>query len=626
MFRRPDLLLLCLAVALVASAKTENWIQVHSPHFVVMTPGSEKDGRRVANQLERMRDVFHSAFPNAEVDPPAPIVVIAVDEDKDFKALEPAAYLAKGSLQLGGVFLRTADKNYILLRLREQEPTFGYNAVINEDPHPYSVVYHEYTHLLCSKAEDWMPLWLNEGLAQFFENTEIRDKEVKSGEPSRENILLLRQNKLLPLTTLFAVDHNSPYYHEQNKGSMFYAESWALTHYFQIDDRKNGTHKLADYMQFVASGTDPVTAGTKAFGDLNVLQRTLEAYVSQFSFMALKMNTNISVDDSTFVTMPLTATDADAIRADFLAYTGRSADAKALIDVVMKEDPKNAQAYETMGYLDGREGDMQSARESYGKAIKLESKSYLAYYNYSVMNLRGGAPSADLAREIESDLRTAIQLNPNFAPSYDALAAVDTMKQENLDEAHSMSLMAVQLDPGNFRFRIDAGNVLIRMNQPENAVRVYKAAQKYAKTPEEKSTAENSLKMAEQYQNAIENGAVVEAEKGETEIETTADSAAPTLKRKAHPLSGPRHEAKGMLKNVRCTPPAAMDFEIVDKNKSLTLHSDDYYDVEFSAVGFTPQGDLHPCSDIENLHGRVQFVDSAAKEEPGQIVSVELSK
>jgi len=34
---------------------------------------------------------------------------------------------------------------------------------------------------------------------------------------------LLRQNKLLPLATLFTVDHTSPYYHEENKGSIFYA-------------------------------------------------------------------------------------------------------------------------------------------------------------------------------------------------------------------------------------------------------------------------------------------------------------------------------------------------------------------------------------------------------------------
>lgn len=625
MFRRFELLLF-LAFAVSLYAKTESWIQVQSQHFIVITPASEKDGRHVADQLERMRDVFHTAFPKAEVDPPSPIVVIAVENEKDFKALEPAAYLAKGSLQLGGLFVRAPDKNYIMLRLREQEPAFGYNAVINENPHPYSVVYHEYTHLLFSKAEDWMPLWLNEGLAQFFENTEIRNKEVKSGEPSRENLFILHQNRLLPLDVLFAVDRNSPYYHEETKGSIFYAESWALTHYFWIQDQKNSTHKLIDYMRLVAGGVDPVTAGTNAFGDLNALQKTLDAYVNQATFLALKMDTPIAVDDSAFVISSLTQSDADAIRADFLAYDGRTDDAKALVDTVLKEDPKNPQAYETMGYLNTRQTNFDGARKWYEKAIKLDSKSYLAYYYFAAITLRNGPPSGDLAHEVETSLRTAIKLNPNFAPSYDSLAVFDAMRRENLDEAHSMSLMAVQLDPTNVHFRLDAGNILIQMKQTENALRVFKAAQKIAKNPQEESLVEDSIRRVEQYQNASADIPSLEAEEAPETEKTTADDAPPVLMRKEHPLTGQRHEAKGIIKNVRCTPPAQMEFDLVDKSRSLTLHSDNYYKVEFSALGFTPQSELHPCTDIENLHGRVQFVDSSDKEEPGQIVAAELSK
>ena len=65
------------------------------------------------------------------------------------------------------------------------------------------MVYHEYTHLLLSKAEEWLPLWLNEGLAQFYQNTDIRDKDVLMGELSEQNIRLLLQNRPLPLATLF---------------------------------------------------------------------------------------------------------------------------------------------------------------------------------------------------------------------------------------------------------------------------------------------------------------------------------------------------------------------------------------------------------------------------------------
>jgi hypothetical protein len=195
-----------------ARDKPESWVEVRSAHFSVVSNSNEKQARRVADQFERMRSVFHKLFPKIPIDTLGSITVLAIKDEKDFRSLEPAVYLAKGQLKLGGLFLRGADKNYVLLRLDA------------EGEHPHAVVYHEYTHLLLSRAE-WMPLWLNEGLAEFYQNTDIREKEVALGQPSPENLLLLRQNRLLPLATLFTIDHTSPYYHEENKGSIFYAES-----------------------------------------------------------------------------------------------------------------------------------------------------------------------------------------------------------------------------------------------------------------------------------------------------------------------------------------------------------------------------------------------------------------
>ncbi|MBV8673602.1 MAG: hypothetical protein JOZ33_09230, partial [Acidobacteriaceae bacterium] len=39
------------------------WIQLNSPHFVVLTDSNEKQARHIAGQLERMRAVFHTLFP-----------------------------------------------------------------------------------------------------------------------------------------------------------------------------------------------------------------------------------------------------------------------------------------------------------------------------------------------------------------------------------------------------------------------------------------------------------------------------------------------------------------------------------------------------------------------------------
>ena len=187
-----------LVAAAVAPArdKPKNWLEVRSPHFTLLSTGGEKQARHVTGQFERMRSVFRARFPQLQIDPAGPIVVLAVKDEKDFRALEPEVYLAKGSVELAGLFLRAPDKNYVLMRLDAS------------GEYPYRVLYHEYTHLVLSKGAEWLPLWLNEGTAEFYETTVIHDKDVAIGEPGKEAISLLRQNHLLPLSTLLAVDYN----------------------------------------------------------------------------------------------------------------------------------------------------------------------------------------------------------------------------------------------------------------------------------------------------------------------------------------------------------------------------------------------------------------------------------
>src|SRR5271156_1267636 len=207
--RRRIALLFLFAGTLSASARdsVDHWFEVRTQHFVVLTDTNEKQGLRVAGQFERMRAVFHLLMPTASDSAGSPIIVLALKDRKAFQSLEPAAYLAKGQLDLAGYFMQAPDKNYILLRLDAQ------------GEHPYATVYHEYTHFMMRNASEWIPLWLNEGLAEFYQNTEIQDKEVLLGQPSADDILYLRQNQLLPLTTLLKVDQSSPYYHDEHKGS-----------------------------------------------------------------------------------------------------------------------------------------------------------------------------------------------------------------------------------------------------------------------------------------------------------------------------------------------------------------------------------------------------------------------
>jgi hypothetical protein len=47
-----------------------------------------------------------------------------------------------------------------------------------------------------------LPVWMVEGLAEFYSNIRVEDKKVLVGAPSTSNLMILRQKTLLPLSTM----------------------------------------------------------------------------------------------------------------------------------------------------------------------------------------------------------------------------------------------------------------------------------------------------------------------------------------------------------------------------------------------------------------------------------------
>lgn len=617
MFRvSATLLVLALALAKTCAAAPDQWVQVTSTHFTVVTNDGNKQARHLLDQFERMRWVFHTMFPTMNADPANPIRVFAAKNSKTFDTIEPPAYLARGQLKLAGYFLRTEDKNYVLLRLDAQD-----------EQHPFATVYHEYTHLQLGAALEWIPLWLNEGLAQFYQNTEIRNKDVHLGQADVNEILYLRQNRLIPLPVLFKVDASSPYYHHEDKGSIFYAESWALTHMLEITDFANKTTRLHDYVTLVKNHEDPVVAAEKAFGDLKKLQSALETYIGASSYREFVLNSAAApIDESSYTSRVLSPTEADALRADVQASVGRPADARALIDSVLKADPNNVQARETLGMLALRDHNLTDALKWYSEAAKLDSKSYLAHYDFAQIAMMQGDADPDA---IEASLKQAIQLNPSFAPAYNQLAMFYGMHHRHLDEADHFIAQAIKLDPTQLVYRMNGANILIEAQNYDGAQKVLAACLKIAKNPSEIAQVQSRIDQVREIQSAIaERTPVVSVEPVDANPSAKVIDAVKEEppKHPTEPPTGPRHSIEGTIRGVTCTYPATLEFHIETPNKIVSVYTNDYYKIDLSALGFTPSGSMNPCLDFEGKRARVQYAAVSDKTIDGQVVAVELHK
>lgn len=108
---------------------------------------------------------------------------------------------------------------------------------------------HELVHDLIHRESHAVPLWVEEGLAEYYSN---------NGLPIREHLLRLRGRLPLPLPAMLTMTAFAP-----RAGSLdFYAQSWAAT-YTLIRKDQDAFFALAEDL---AAGTDPQAALQSRFG------------------------------------------------------------------------------------------------------------------------------------------------------------------------------------------------------------------------------------------------------------------------------------------------------------------------------------------------------------------------
>jgi len=152
----------------VAKSK-DTWVEVHSPNFTVISNAGDKETRKVADQFEQFREMFHQSFPTLRVDLGTPLIIFALKNEDSLKLLLPAYWEVKGRAHPAGFYIGGEDRHYVALQTDVQTEN------------PYQIVYHEYTHAIIHLNFRALPVWFNEGLAEYFGNSVIRDKYVEVG-------------------------------------------------------------------------------------------------------------------------------------------------------------------------------------------------------------------------------------------------------------------------------------------------------------------------------------------------------------------------------------------------------------------------------------------------------------
>ena len=460
----------------LSEAKRDAWVEVRSSNLLVVSNAGEKQARKAASQLEQIRAVFRQSLEGASKHPSPIVTVLAVKDESSMRELLPE-YWVKGHSHPAGLFASRLN---------------NYQAAVQLDApgsNPYETFYHEYYHTISVPYFPDLPVWLAEGLAEVYGHTEIGEKSVGMGQADPVLLQQLRSSSLIPLDALFKVDHSSPYYNEANRTSMFYAESWALTHYLLLGDRMAHRDMLDAYLAALRRGKNQNEAATEVFGDLKKLDSNLQVYIHQNSFLYLKIPPpNIANEE--LKVRSLSEAEVDAYEGGFAAVRGQTQQATAMLQEALRLDPNVALAHQYLGMAQFLEGQREKALESASQALSLDPKNYFSRYLRAFLATSGSGIMSSNA-QVEEDLRQAIALSPEFSPPYALLAVYLAAMNRDLEEALALAQKAVSFEPGNSNYQLSLAQVLLRMNKFDEANLATARASAWARDPLEKENAES---------------------------------------------------------------------------------------------------------------------------------------
>lgn len=441
-------------LAAVAAAADRPLTLIQTPNLTVLGQQPVRTLRGIALQLEQFRAVIGGLIVNAQRPLPQPTFVYVFGTRKEFEPFIPLYNGKPGSM--AGYFQHDEAVNDIALQLEGFEESAR-------------IVFHEYTHLLLHNAARSIPIWLDEGLAEYYSTYALDPdgKRAHIGRPIVWHVFLLRE-RFIPLADLIAVDHRSPLYNERDRQSIFYAEAWALTHYL-MTAAPGGPASINAYTTAIAKGARADTAFLEAFGKTPpAFEKELRAYIHGvvFNSRVFTFTSKLAVDGpDAGRTVP--APEASAWLGDLQRRVGRREEAAARIESALAAAPDTAMPQLTMAWLRLDQKRPDEAWAAFERAAALAPDDFSTQFAYGVALLRREADEGRFAgrtlavERARAALLKATTANPTSSDAFAWLAYAEMLGDRGQREAMAAIRRAIELAPGRLDYLLRYGDILM---------------------------------------------------------------------------------------------------------------------------------------------------------------------
>jgi tetratricopeptide (TPR) repeat protein len=605
-------LFICLCFALLffgsrpsPAEHRETWIEIQSPHFTVLSNAGEDEGRKAALQFEQIRALFLHLYPTLRVDSGKPTIVFAIKNEDSLKLFIPSYGQNSKGMHLGGFYHPSYDKNFAIVRM----------DIRGNGPLGNRTLYHEYTHAYFRYNFRGLPLWLDEGLAEFYGNTSIASIESGVGMPNEIQLRTLKDNQFLPIDQLLTIDRTSPLYNTREHSGIFYAESWALVHYLTISPDVRGQDLINKYLHALQATDDPIEAANQTFGDLKNISEKLKNYIHQLRFQYERVQLQLKLSEKDFTARKLSAAEGILGQTDFLLRSSHLPEGLEQLHEVEKLDPAAPRYHSEFGHYHLLQADYANAEKELQLAITANPNDISAHIDMAFLYLRRDSYTKESTPKIRVELEKVLSLSPDFAPAHAFLSiayAQDPAK--DTDKAFKAARRASELEPGNLAYFIDIGKALLAAGRVLEAKKIAETAQKVATTTGDRNMATSFTKQIEYKVNHPQE--TTNAKSVEAESPVHDASPAESVESAAH--------AEGQITELLCGHAPEVILTLTTDTSSLLLHVSDITKISIQDGAKISDGTQLACSKWKDRHAKVDYRAIASGMTQGEVENISL--
>ena len=433
---------------------SRDWKRFASPSFVLVGNATTGQMRLAAGELEAFRSMLAVEFPTIRFSSPVPTLVVVFKDDAAFTPFKPRDGRGKRDEWVGGYFASYADVNYLAF------PAY-------EDKLLLTVVLHEYMHYVLLRNLTTMPTWLAEGLANFYSTFRPSTEEGHSivGAVPQGYASVLRTRTLIPLERLMSDEGAAKIYENENEIGMFYAQSWALTHYLYLGQRGKRAKQIGAYVRALQSGMSVEKAFETAFQcTTDQLEGELRQYLHAFQLPALSTPRPSNQALERVESVPMLEADALGVQADLFVRVGAREDAEKTAGKALALDPEHPRAQFALASV--RRG--QDRRDEATKLLERLVEQHDVSFAAELMLASTMADAGDGNGALRHAER-AVALNDKVPAAWYMLGVVRLLlgRQDEADAA-TEKLLALEQNPDYFRQR---ANLLFGLGRDAAAAR-----------------------------------------------------------------------------------------------------------------------------------------------------------